>query len=385
MRRTQFKNVKVVICLNTAWNLVNFRAGLIRALIAQGYEVVAVAPDDEYATQLTALGCRFVPLPMDNGGTHPVRDVLLFLRFWLLLRREKPDVFLGYTVKPNVYGSLAAHALGVAVVNNIAGLGTVFIRDGWLVRLVRGLYRLALRHSAKVFFQNPDDLQLFLASELVGREVTELLPGSGIDLKRFVPVHLPHAIVTTRKVRFLLIARMLLDKGVVEYVEAARLIHERWPHAECCLLGFVDAQNPTAISAAQMDAWVAQGFVNYLGMSDDVRVEIAAADCIVLPSYREGTPRTLLEAAAMGRPIITTDAVGCREVVEDGVNGYLCKVRDPSDLADKMDQMLSLTHAERTEMGLRGRAKMEAEFDERIVIRKYLAAIKGILGSSNGK
>ena len=172
---------------------------------------------------------------------------------------------------------------------------------------------------------------------------------------------------------------MLWDKGVGEYVEAAKLVRARWPQAECCLLGFVDVQNPAAISRAQMDDWMAQGHVRYLGVSDDVRTEIATADCIVLPSYREGTPRTLLEAAAMGRPIITTDAVGCREVVDDGVNGFLCKLRDAADLAAKMEQMLSLSDEQRSAMGLRGRDKMVREFDEQIVIKKYLAAIEEIL------
>lgn len=371
--------MKIIICLNTAWNLLNFRAGLIRALVAQGYEVLAVAPDDSYAPRLAALGCRFVPLPMDNQGTHPGRDAVLLGRFVRLLMRERPDVYLGYTVKPNVYGSLAARLLGIPVVNNIAGLGAVFIREGWLVRVVRKLYSVALARSTKVFFQNDDDRQLFISGGLVRAEVTDLLPGSGIDLARFSVVPLGATDGTERKFRFLLIARMLWDKGVGEYVDAAKLIHERWPQAECCLLGFVDAQNPTAISGSEMEAWVAQGVVNYLGVSDDVRIEIAAADCIVLPSYREGTPRTLLEAAAMGRPIITTDAVGCREVVDDGHNGYLCTVRDAGDLAEKMERMLSLTHEQRSEMGLRGREKMETEFDEQIVIRKYLAAIDDIL------
>jgi len=201
-------------------------------------------------------------------------------------------------------------------------------------------------------------------------------------LSRFVVAPLPAATATVTKFRFLLIARMLWDKGVGEFAEAAKLIHAQWPQAECCLLGFLDVQNPGAISRAQMDALVASGVI-YLGVSDDVRAEIATADCIVLPSYyREGTPRTLLEAAAMGRPIITTDAVGCREVVDDGLNGFLCQPRDAIDLAAKMDRMLSLTSEQRTQMGLRGRAKMDAEFDEQIVIRKYLTAIEAILASS---
>ena len=368
--------MKIIICLNTAWNLVNFRAGLIHALVTAGHEVVAVAPNDKYAAGLKALGCRFVPVHMENGGTNPVQDALLTWRFSRLFARERPDVYLGYTVKPNVYGSLAAHMLRIPVINNIAGLGAVFIKDGWLVRIVRWLYRLALRRSAKVFFQNHDDRTLFIDGVMVRAEVSELLPGSGIDLKRFTSLPKPDA--ENPRFRFLLIARMLRDKGVGEYVDAARLLRQRWPLAEFSLLGFVDVQNPAAISRAEMDAWVAEGVVNYLGVSDDVRTQLATADCVVLPSYREGTPRTLLEAAAMARPIITTDAVGCREVMDDGVNGYLCKVRDAGDLAEKMDRMLSLSPELRAEMGRCGRAKMVAEFDEQIVIKKYLAAIEEI-------
>ena len=254
-------------------------------------------------------------------------------------------------------------------------LGVVFGRSGLLVKVVRTLYRLALGRSAKVFFQNDDDRQLFISGALVREELTDLLPGSGIDLKRFMATPMPSASAIDAKFRFLLIARMLWDKGVGEFVEAAKLIRSQWPQAECCLLGFLDVQNPGAISRVQMAELVASG-ITYLGTSDDVRVEIAQADCIVLPSYyREGTPRTLLEAAAMARPIITTDAVGCREVVDDGINGYLCNVRDASDLAKKMAQMLALSPEQRKEMGLRGRAKMEAEFDEQIVINRYLTAI----------
>jgi glycosyltransferase involved in cell wall biosynthesis len=370
--------LKIIICINTAWNLVNFRSNLIRSMVANGHEVIAVAPADEYAASLAELGCRYVPMSMDTQGTHPGRDLILFWRFLRLMRSERPDVYLGYTVKPNVYGSLAAHMLRIPVINNIAGLGAVFIKDGWLLRVVRWMYRTALKRSAKVFFQNDDDRQLFISGGLVRAEMTDLLPGSGIDLNRFTPRPKPVGHEDGSNFRFLLIARMLRDKGVGEYVEAARLLRQRWPLAEFCLLGFVDVQNPTAISLMEMDAWVAEGVVIYLGVSEDVRTQLATADCVVLPSYREGTPRTLLEAAAMACPIITTDAVGCREVVDDGVNGLLCRVKDASDLADKMAQMHSMTHEQRQEMGLRGREKVEREFDERIVIDKYLRAIEEV-------
>jgi len=373
-------SARVIISLNTAWNLFNFRSGLIRALVSHGYDVIAVAPADEYAHQLAALGCRFVPLPMDNKGTHPGRDLLLLWRFVRLMRKERPDVFLGYTVKPNVYGSLGAHVSGVPVINNVAGLGTVFIKGGWLNWLVRASYRVALARSRKVFFQNEDDRQLFITGGLVDSACTDCLPGSGVDLKKFVPAHLPGI----SPIRFLLIARMLWDKGVGEYVEAARLLKRRGLNAEVCLLGFLDVQNPAAISKSKMDEWVAEGVVRYLGVSDSVREEIAQADCVVLPSfYREGMPRTLLEAAAMARPIITTDSVGCRDVVDDGVNGFLCRPRDASDLADKMERMISMSQTEREAMGLCGREKVEREFDEKIVIDKYLSAIEAVLGKTN--
>ena len=367
------KSTKVVIASNSAWSIVNFRAGLIRALLDSGFEVVAVAPPDEYASRLPDLGCCFLPLSIDGRGTHPGRDLLMMWRFWRLLRRERPDVYLGFTVKPNVYGSLAARALRIPVINTITGLGAAFSKQNWLTLLVRGLYRLALARSAMVFFQNEDDRRLFIEDGLVQPEKTERLPGSGIDVERFKLTPLP---ADHKRFRFLLIARMLRDKGVGEYVEAARIVKRCFASADFCLLGFLNVQNPAAISRGQMDAWLAEGMVRYLGVSDDVRAEITMADCIVLPSYyREGVPRSLLEAAAMGRPIITTDAVGCREVVKDGVNGFLCRVRDEDDLAEKMERMLALSREERSEMGRHGREKMEREFDERLVINRYIEVI----------
>lgn len=350
------------------------RRELIKTMVLAGHEVIAVAPYDEFAPRLESLGCRYIALPMDNQGTHPGRDALLLCRFWRLLRRERPDVFLGYTVKPNIYGSMAAHALGIPVINNIAGLGAVFIRGGVLATLVRSLYRKALRKSFLVFFQNPDDQRLFAQGELAPRGKTALLPGSGVDLERFAMAPLP--LRPAGAMRFVLIGRLLRDKGVLEFVEAAQILRSRWPAVQCCLLGFVDVLNPAAISRSEVEAWASAGVIRYLGASDDVRQEIAHADCIVLPSYREGTPRSLLEAAAMGRPIITTDAVGCREVVQDGTNGFLCKVADSEDLAAKMEHMLRLSYDERTQMGVQGRKMVEASFDEKLVLTKYLNAIE---------
>lgn len=368
------QKLKVLIALNTAWNLVNFRLGLIRALQNAGYEVVAVAPwDEKYVSYLVKSGCRFEPLSMDNMGTNPIRDLFLLWCFYRLLKRERPAIYLGFTVKPNIYGSIAAHILGIPVINNIAGLGSLFMKNNWLTFLVSCLYKVALLRSVRVFFQNNEDQNIFISNKLVAENLADRLPGSGVDLIKFSAVPLPKK----RVIRFLLVSRMLWDKGVGEFIDATRLLKRRGIDLECCLLGFLEVQNPAAILRQQIQAWENEGVIRYLGASEDVRQEIAQADCIVLPSfYREGTPRVLLEAAAMARPIITADSVGCRDVVEDGVSGFLCRPKDAFDLADKMLQVAAMSHVEREVMGLRGREKVEREFDERTVINKYLIAIK---------
>jgi glycosyltransferase involved in cell wall biosynthesis len=370
---------KILISINTAWNLLNFRAGLINGLISSGFEVICAAPKDKYVAELELLGCSFVHLEIDNQGTHPVRDFLLLLRYWRLMKTEKPDLCLLYTVKPNVYGSLASTICGIPFINNVSGLGAVFIQDGWLKRFVSLLYRLAFRNSNQIFFQNHDDLDLFLENKLVKVDLTGVLPGSGINLHRFSPVADDDLKPRTSQFRFLLIARMLKDKGVIEFVNAAQILKELGVNVEFCLLGFLDVQNPAAVSSDQMKEWTDQGVVKYLGQSDDVREHIALADCIVLPSYREGTPRSLLEAAAMAKPIITTNTVGCKEVVENGINGFLCEVKNAQDLALKMKEMLFLSEDQRKLMGQNGRIKMEKEFDEQIVIQKYLKTIGLVL------
>jgi glycosyltransferase involved in cell wall biosynthesis len=364
---------RILFAVNSAWNLVNFRSGLIQALVGDGHEVLACAPADAWVPRLSELGCRFIPMPMDAQGTHPLRDAALCWRLLTVMRREQPDVVLGYTIKPNVYASLAARwAGGLKVVNNIAGLGATFIQPTWVTPVVKRLYRLALNRSSTVFFQNEDDRELFVDQGLVARGNTQLLPGSGVDLQRYAPAD-PRA--ADGRFRFLMVSRLLWDKGVGELVEAARRLRRRHPEVQVQLLGFLDVQNPSAIQRRDVQAWESEGVIQYLGASDDPRPYIAHSDCVVLPSYREGTPRSLLEAAAMGKPLITTDVPGCRTVVEDGNNGFLCPARDATALADQMSRMVMLNAAERDAMGRQGRQKMEREFDERLVIGHYRRAI----------
>jgi glycosyltransferase involved in cell wall biosynthesis len=363
-----------VISINASWNIVNFRRGLIAELQRRGFRVIALAPTDAYSGQFAALGVDYVAIDMDKKGVSPRRDLRLLAAYYRILRRLRPDVFLGYTAKPNVYGSLAAQALGIPVINNVSGLGTAFIRQGLLTRIVSALYRVAFRRSARVFFQNEEDRDLFVDKKLVASGKAGLLPGSGIDVTRFTPVD-----PTSGPFTFLLIARLLWDKGVREYVEAARHVRAELPETRFQLLGFLDVENRTAVGRRDVEAWVAEGLIEYLGVSDDVRPLIATADCVVLPSYREGLPRTLLEAAAMGRPMLASDVPGCRQVVRDGVNGYLCKVRDAQSLADAMLKMIRLPPAERERMGIAARRMAESEYDEKIVIARYMEAIEAVL------
>jgi glycosyltransferase involved in cell wall biosynthesis len=348
--------------------------GLISHLINKGYDVVTIAPADYCINKIEKNGCKFVPLYMDNAGTNLFKDTILLIKYLVLLYKEKPDFFLGFTIKPNIYGSLAAHYLGINVLNNISGLGTTFMKEGWLNQLVRILYRISLKNSCKVFFQNFDDLNTFVSGGIVKDRVVGCLPGSGIDLKSFSIV----PFLEKPSVRFLLIARMLWDKGVGEFVKAAHLLKQRGIDAEFCLLGFLEVKNRSAISRKQMNEWTDKGIVSYLGVSDNVKEEIAKADCVVLPSYREGTPRSLLEAAAMARPVIAADSVGCRNVVDDQITGLLVRVKDPIDLADKMEAFSKITHSDRIKMGLNGREKIKREFDEEIVFREYTYAIHKI-------
>jgi glycosyltransferase involved in cell wall biosynthesis len=368
----------IAISANASWNLVNFRRPLIMDLVKNGERVVILAPEDEHSARFAELGAEFVPITIDRQGSSPLNDLILLGRYRSALRRIGADLFLGYTIKPNIYGSLAAASLGLPAINNISGLGTAFIKQGLLTRLVTHLYRVALRRSATVFFQNRDDLNLFVEKSMVRPEQTRLLPGSGIDLERFAPQAKPEDGIF----RFLLLGRLLWDKGVAEYVEAARRVRSRYPDTIFRMLGFVDVPNRTAVARSEIDNWVAEGLIEYIPACDDVRPHIAAADSIVLPSYREGLPRALLEGGAMAKPLIATDAPGCRDVVEDGANGYLCAVRDAQSLADAMCRMIALDPERRRAMGQQARRLVEERFDQAIVVQSYREAIEDALAAS---
>lgn len=363
----------IIVCANQAWNLVNFREGLIRALIAKGFDVLAVAPPDAVMeARLADMGCRFAAAPVDAAGLSPRRDLATFLAFRRIIAREKPLAWLSWTIKPNVYGSLAAGLAGVPAFPNVSGLGTAFIRRNLLTTLVKGLYRFGFSRAPVVFFQNTDDRDLFVGEGLVRAGQAGLLPGSGVDPQKWSPP--PGGRPGPR--RFLMIARMVADKGVREFAAAAKILHPKWPDARFTLMGPLDVANRTAISRSEVEAWQAEGLVDYRPASDDVRPAMAEADFIVLPSYREGLSRVLLEAAAMGRPIVTTDVTGCRDVVREGENGFLCEARDAGSLAAALDRAAQCSDAAWQRMADAGRARVIAEFSQERVTTIYLEALE---------
>lgn len=364
----------IVLSINTAWNFVNFRAGLIRRLTEEGFEIVALAPADAHVGRLRDMGVRFVNIDIDRKGLSPLRDLRLLRHYRRLLREIAPAAYLGWTIKPNIWGSMAAARLGIPAINNISGLGTAFMKPGPLQWIVRRLYRLALHRSATVFFQNAVDRQLFVDMKIVRMAQTALLPGSGIDLDAFAPAQ-PASRDADAPVTFLMIARLLGDKGVREFVEAARQLRAESLHAQFLILGALDHNNRSAVAASELAGWLAEGAIEHLPHQDDVRSAIAAADCVVLPSYREGMPRSLLEGAAMAKPLVASDVPGCTLIAREGENGLLCRVKDAGSLADTMRRMATFSPEQRAAMGAAGRRIAEREFDERIVVDRYVDAV----------
>src|SRR5690606_25446982 len=366
--------MRIAIVLNTSWNIYNFRLSLIRTLLREGYEVHTIAPVDDYTQFLVAEGCIHHNVRMDSRGANPIKDSALIVELYSIYRRVRPEIILHYTIKPNVYGTLAATLLRIPVINNVCGLGTVFMKDNIVSAIALFLYKISFRYARKVFFQNPDDLRLFLDKKLVPPSVVDLVPGSGIDVKHFATV----AYERHSRFTFLMISRLISDKGVYEFIEAVQKLKAQGSNARFQILGAIDEQHKRGIPEKTIRNWIEDGTIEYLGTTQDVRPFIEQADCIVLPSYREGTPRTLLEAASSGRPIIATDGPGCNHVVKHKYNGLLCHLKDAADLAEKMREMASLDEDNLRMFGTNGRQKAVSEFDESLVIHKYLQTLSAL-------
>ncbi|MCB9299026.1 MAG: glycosyltransferase family 4 protein [Lewinellaceae bacterium] len=374
----------IALVANSTWNIYNFRQPLIKQLKAAGFRVLVIAPVDEYIHYLNdSYFTRHIPLRfLAAQRKNPLWDLLLLWELFRIYRRERPALILHFTIKPNIFGSLAARLAGIPSVATVTGLGYSFIHKGLLAHLARALYRLAFRQVTKAAFHNSEDRQLFLAGGLVQEAQSLVIPGSGVNTNHFRPLPQPH----NDKFIFLFIGRLLYDKGIREFVAAARQLRRLAPRAECWVVGQLNAENPSAVSQQELLQWLEEHHIRYFGATHDVRPFLKQADALVLPSYREGLPRAILEAMSMGKPIITTDVPGCQETVEEGRNGFLVPAQDGLALAEAMVRLYQLDNESLQAMGDYSREKVLREFDEKLIVAAYLKLCREILeGRSEGK
>jgi glycosyltransferase involved in cell wall biosynthesis len=367
--------LKLILFANTDWYLYNFRRSLAAALRESGHDILLVSPPGPYGEKLQSLGFRWIEAPMDRRSLNPISELALLAWLWRLMRKEQPDIVHGFTIKCAVYASLIGRLVKAGRINAVAGLGYVFVNNSIKARVLRPSLRLLMRVAfggpkARLILQNPDDVQLFEKAGIVGLEQIRLLRGSGVDCQRFRPPSRDSD--ASAPLRVVLAARMLWDKGIGEFVEAARILKAEGRPLRFVLAGVPDPGNPAAIPEEALLAWQAEGLVEWLGHVADMPKLLAEADMIVLPSYREGLPKSLIEGAACARPLITTDVPGCREVVTNGVDGLLVPVRDAQALARAIAQLQDNPTLARR-LGQAAREKALAEFDERFVIQQTLA------------
>jgi galacturonosyltransferase len=358
--------MKILILANNDVGLYKFRGELLERLLAEKHEVFISLPDGSFVPKMVEMGCVFLDTPIERRGTNPVKDIGLLNRYRKLLKEIRPDAVLTYTIKPNVYGGMACQLEKAPYIANVTGLGSAVENGGVLQMITSILYRMGLRKAKKIFFQNEANLQ-FMKEKGIVSDRYELIPGSGVNLKRFTYSELPKK----DTVDFVYVGRMMKEKGFELYLQAAQAIKEKYPQTRFHLCG--DDEDNYRKLVTELEA---KGTVIYHGRVDDMNAIYKTVDCTVHPTYYpEGMSNVLLESLACGRPIITTDRPGCKEIVDDGVNGFVVKQRDLEDLIVKIERFLSLSPEERKQFGINGRKKVEKQFDRNIVIDRYLEAI----------
>ena len=365
---------KIAIIANTTWNIYNFRLNIIRKLIAEGHEVIVMAPVDKFITYTeTMREVTHIPIRhLDRDSVNPIQDLRLLMELMRLYKKHKPDLILHYTVKPNIYGGLAARLLGIPSVGVITGLGYSLMHEGWINVITRLLYKFFLPFHRKVIFENTDDKALFEKAGLISASKSVAIKGCGVDTSYYSPngvVRSP-GIIT-----FTFIGRLLYDKGVREFIEAAQMVKKQNKQVQFWLIGDLDKENPSSVRNDDLVRWIRDPDIHYHGATDNIRKFIEQTDCVVLPSYREGMPRVIMEAMAMERPVITTDTAGCRETVDESVSGYLVPVKDSAALAGAMLDFMQMDQASRIEMGKHGREKVLREFDDQIIADQLYAIL----------
>lgn len=357
---------RILIIANNDVGLYKFRKELIEELL-KNHEVHIALPDGGYVKELVSMGCVFHPTEFNRRGTNPFQDLMLLKMYKAIIRKLAPKVVLTYTIKPNIYGGIACASLNVPYITNITGLGTAVENKGFLQIVTTTLYKYALRKSRKVFFQNQDNL-VFMKNKRIVNSNYDLLPGSGVNLDHYKPMPYPN----DGMVNFIFVARVMKEKGIDQYLDAAEYISQKYPNTRFHVCGVCDGDYKDIL-----DEKCREGTIIYHGAVNDMLPIYEMCSCTIHPTYYpEGMSNVLLESCASARPIITTDRAGCREVIDNGVNGYVCGQQDRKDLIDKIELFLSLSSEEKKEMGEKGRKKVEREFDRNIVVKKYLMEIE---------
>ena len=371
---------KLVVIENHELGIYSIRHDLVMAL-AEKYDVsVLTEMDDSFKNGDLENIVRFIDV--GKSVMNPVTALIYNSRVRKALKEIKPDVCLTFTIRPAIYGNMVTSGLKIPTISTITGTGPLFDSKSLSYTIARQLYKWVLKKTRFVFFPNYDDLEAFIAAKYIKREQAKRVPGSGVNYEKFAPM--PFTRGNDGKFIFLYISRLIKDKGIIEYVEAASMIKNKFPEAEFHVIGPLWTGNKKSLTVTEKELgeWIEKKWIVYHDKQKDIRPYVANADCVVMPSYREGMSNVLLESASMARPLIATNVTGCRDIVEDGVNGLLCKVRDGKDLAEKMQQMMNIPVAKRESMGKKGREKMIREFDKKLVIQIYLQAIDEI---ANGK
>lgn len=362
--------MRVLLLINSFSGLLSFRKEVVEAILREKNEIIISGPVDGKSEILSEMGCKLVDTNFNRKGLNPFKDINLVIQYVKLIRKEKPDVVLSYTIKPNLYGGMACQLCGIPQIANVTGLGSAVENPGWLQRLTILLYKLGLRKAKIVFFQNKSNMEFCKKHKMVKGNV-RLIPGSGVNLQHHTMKPYPSQ---NEPIRFIFISRLLREKGIEEYLTAAQEIKCKHPEVEFHILGNCEENYQERIERMQKD-----GIVIYHGRQMDVRPYLEKSWCTVHPSfYPEGMSNVLLESCATGRPIITTDRPGCGEIVENGINGFIVNQRDSYDVVQKIEQFIALPYEHKYKMGLASRQKVEREFDRQIVVKAYLDAIAEI-------
>jgi len=371
------KSKTIALVANTTWNIYNFRLNVIRKFIAEGHSVIILSPVDEFIHYKKEFpNVQHVAIKtLDRDGTNPIHDISLILELLRLYKSYKPDLIIHYTIKPNIYGAIAAKIARIPSVGIVTGLGYSFLHKGMISSISKMLYQMTLRFHKKVIFENQDDRMLFIEKGITKEERSISVKGCGVNIDHYTPI--PNK--NTNKTVFSFLGRLLYDKGIREFVTAAELVKKEYNDIEFWLIGDIDDENPASVKKEDILKWVKRDIILYQGSTTDVRSFIAESSCIVLPSYREAIARSLTEAMSMERPVIATNVAGCREAINHEVNGFLVPARNAKSLSEAFIRFINMTESERIEMGKRGREMVLRQFDERLIANEIYLICAEIL------